>query len=71
MKLRLDIMLLDADFEFMNNPENARWLKDHVENKLWLKFESLSHARVKSGLADGEALSSPARCPASPQAGGG
>jgi hypothetical protein len=41
-KLRLDIMLLDADFEFMSNPEHARWLKDHAENKLGLKFESLA-----------------------------
>jgi hypothetical protein len=32
-KLRLDIMLLNADFEFISNPEHTRWLKDHVENK--------------------------------------
>jgi hypothetical protein len=42
--LRLDMMLFDADFEFMSNPEHARWLKDNVENKFWLKFESLAES---------------------------
>jgi hypothetical protein len=64
------MMLSDAEFEFMSDPEHARWLKDHVEDKFWLKFESLSQARVKGGLADGEASGSLACWPASPQAGG-
>jgi len=43
-KLRLGMILLDADFEFMSDPEHARWLKDHVEDKFWLKFESLAES---------------------------
>ena len=39
-KLRLDIALFDADFEFMSHPEQARWFKYHVENHFLLKFES-------------------------------
>jgi hypothetical protein len=49
LKLRLDIMLFDADFEFMSDPEHARWLKDHVENKFWLKFKSLAESRKVEG----------------------
>lgn len=27
------------------NPEASKWLQDHVEPSLWLKFESLASAR--------------------------
>jgi hypothetical protein len=40
-------MLLDTDFELMSDPKHVRRLKDHFVNELWLKFESLSHARAK------------------------
>ncbi|KAI1119827.1 hypothetical protein F5Y10DRAFT_149315 [Nemania abortiva] len=49
--LRLDMKLVDAEFEFMNDPENAKWLKDHIENKFWLKFVSLAEARKGQGAS--------------------
>lgn len=64
MKLRLDIMLVNANFEFISDLEHARWLKDYVEDKFWLKFE-LSYLRFKGGLADREAPSFLAYWPAS------
>jgi hypothetical protein len=41
----------DSDFEFMReHPEEARWLKDHIESRFWLKYESLANSR--NGLGD-------------------
>lgn len=49
--LRLDIKILDPDFEFMSDPEHAEWLRDHVENRLWLKFQSLAEAHKSQQVA--------------------
>lgn len=45
-KLRSCMKPSERDFEFMEkNPEASKWLQDHVEPSLWLKFESLASAR--------------------------
>ncbi len=50
LKLRSDMSLSDSDFEFMRGqPEEARWLKDHIESRFWLKFESLANTRNCQG----------------------
>ena len=42
-KLRCEMSPSDTDFELIkNNPEAAKWLKDNIEPRFWLKFESLA-----------------------------
>ncbi|KAI0117881.1 hypothetical protein GGR51DRAFT_500435 [Nemania sp. FL0031] len=49
LNLRLDIKLVDAEFEFMSKPEHAEWLKNHAENKFWLKFLSQAESHKRQG----------------------
>ncbi|PVH70447.1 hypothetical protein DL98DRAFT_564161 [Cadophora sp. DSE1049] len=45
-KLHSDMSPSDSDFELMReHPKDARWLKDHIESRFWLKFESLAKSR--------------------------
>ena len=45
-KLRSDMSLSNSDVDFLKgNPEDAKWLKDHIETRFWLKFESLATSR--------------------------
>ena len=49
-KLRSKMSLSNSDFEFMReNPEEARWLKDHIEPRFWLEFESLTNSQKGQG----------------------
>ncbi|KAK3938863.1 hypothetical protein QBC46DRAFT_389326 [Diplogelasinospora grovesii] len=45
-KLRSDMSLSNNDVEFLReHPEEAKWLKDHIETRFGLKFESLANSR--------------------------
>ncbi|POR31688.1 Uncharacterized protein TPAR_08097 [Tolypocladium paradoxum] len=49
-KLRSEMCLSDSDFEFMReHPEEARWLKEHIESRFWSKFEALANALNDQG----------------------
>ena len=38
--------LSNSDVEFLKeNPKDAKWLKDHIETRFWLKVESLTTSR--------------------------
>ncbi|KAL7963054.1 hypothetical protein V8C34DRAFT_300975 [Trichoderma compactum] len=56
-KLRFDMIITDGDVEFLaTHPEDATWLKDHIEAQLWSKIQSLLESRQGKGsvYADGE-----------------
>jgi len=41
-KLRCDMTIIDGDVQFLaTHPEDARWLKNNIEPRLWLKIQSL------------------------------
>ncbi len=45
-ELHAEASLNDGDFEFLKEHlEEARRLKDHIENQFWLKFEALANSR--------------------------
>ena len=45
-KLHSEMSLSNSDFEFLEEyPEEARWLKDHIEARFWLNYESLAKSR--------------------------
>lgn len=47
-KLHSDMALSKDDFKFMEeHPDEAKWLKDHIELKFWLRFEFLLSQYVR------------------------
>ncbi|KAL6836641.1 hypothetical protein J3E69DRAFT_322106 [Trichoderma sp. SZMC 28015] len=56
-KLRYDMIITDGDIEFLaTHPEDATWLKDHIEAQFWSKIQSLLESRQgkSTAYADGE-----------------
>ncbi|POR31237.1 Uncharacterized protein TPAR_08559 [Tolypocladium paradoxum] len=50
-KLRRDMTILDADVQFLvTHPEDARWLRDNIETRFWLKIQALCHFEQDEGI---------------------
>lgn len=49
-KLRCDMAIVDADVQFLaTHPEDAGWLKNNIEPRLWLKIQSLLESSQGEG----------------------
>jgi hypothetical protein len=52
-KLRRDMCILDQDIEFLvTHPDDAKWLKDHIETRFWLKIRALCHFDQDEGVLE-------------------
>ncbi|KAJ9132345.1 hypothetical protein NKR23_g11307 [Pleurostoma richardsiae] len=44
-RLRCNMTIPQADVEFLRDPNEAKWLKDNIDPRLWSRCEALSEAR--------------------------